>query len=459
MRYLLLIFIVVLSGCRTPQVADHPRTVNASGVSAADSFTVQPPGVEIDSTIEELVQQGLANNPGISEARHRTQSLTHRIQQELSLPDPVVNTTTHLSPVETAAGRQAFALGVRQTFVDPARRATRAAIANDEVRAAEAELVRIENELAEKIRVACFQLLTIRETIEITNEDFESLKQIEEVILRQYEVKREVSQQDVLSVQVELSRIENQLVELHQKKKSFSARIARLLNLPPGSTFNLSDDLKGDTVSFNVEQMINQALQARPELESRLADIRKQQRRICLANLQNKPDFTFGLNWIATSSEGISPVADGDDALLLGVGFNLPVYKERIRAAAWEAKEASYASMASLQALKDQIAEEVFDTIARLDSADTTLSLLENDIIPKSERSLELAIAEYSNGEMDYIQLIANWRAVLRYRVSLADIQSRRLQLLAALGRQTGNLAPVQADGEPTPEDSSNFSD
>ena len=134
------------------------------------------------------------------------------------------------------------------------------------------------------------------------------------------------------------------------------------------------------------------------------------------------------------------------DAVLLGIGFNLPVYKDRIRSATCEAREMSRASVAKLEVIQDQIAEEVFDTIAKLESIDSTAALLRDDILPKSIRTLDLAIDEYSTGETDYVQLITNWRGVLKYRIALINLQSNRLQLLAKLARQVGQLAPIESE-------------
>ena len=444
MRCLLIIAVAFYVGCRSPQAAYKAQLCRASHsatstVVVQTSNTIKPTAY----SIEDLVQLGLASNPQIQEAIHTIRSLQCRVPQELSLPDPMVNTTTHLAPVETAAGRQAFAMGVSQKFVDIDRRATKAAIANDEACAAEASLLQLRQRIAEQIRVACFQLLSVQETIQITQEDFASLKQIEEVVLRQYEVLQKVSQQDVLNIQIEQSKVENQLTDLKQKEKSFSARVARLAHFEPGSMFTLHDYLNDVLQQRDVDQLIVQALQSRPELASQLARVRQERRKICLANLQNRPDYTVGLNWIATSTNGISPVANGDDAVLLGIGFNIPIYKDRIRAAAREARESSLAAGAKLESLQDQIAEEVFDTVAKLDSTTSTLSLLQEDIIPKSERTMDLSIEEYSNGKAEYVQLISNWRSLLRYRIAEANLRSERLQLLATLGRQVGQLEPV----------------
>ena len=447
----LLLFIAaasVLVGCRSTQIAYHAKVCNASNCCGPNAVVLTTNASETSSfSIEELVQLGLASNPSIEEAKQTICSLKQRIPQELSLPDPMVNTATHLAPVETAAGQQAFALGVSQKFVNLNRRATKAAMANDEVCAAKANLLRLQQQIAEQIRVACFQLLAIQETIQITKDDVEILKQIEEVVIRQYEVKQAVSQQDVLNIQIEQSKVENQLTDLLQKEKTYSARVSRLVHFEPGMSIVLQDGLGDVAQQQDVDSLIAQALASRPELAGQLARIRKERRKICLANLQNRPDYTVGLNWIATSTNGISPVANGDDAVLLGIGFNLPVYKNRIRAAACEAKHSSLASQAKLASLQDQIAEEVFDSVARLDSTASTISLLREDIIPKSERTLQIAIEDYSNGNTDYAQLITNWRSLLQYRIAEANLQSERMQLLASLGRQLGLIEPVENMG------------
>lgn len=437
--------ILALGGCRSPetilQTLQHcdPCFTSTCQVTETAASTSEM------GTIEEYVQLGLQRNPRLQEAQHKIDAIRHRVPQVLSLPDPMVNTTTHLSPVETAAGRQAFALGVSQKFTNTERRATRAAIVNDEALAAEADLKRVQLEIAEQIRTACYQLLLIRTSVEITKEDAESLAQIAEVIERQYEVKQSVTQQDVLNVQVEQSKVENQITDLQQKEKSFQARLARLLHVDTNSQLQILDQLQSQTSQLNVDSLIESAIQTRPDLQSQLATIDRDRKKVHLASLEEKPDFTVGLNWIATSNSGISPVANGDDALLLGIGFNLPVHRRRIRAGICEAQANRRASQSRLDGLQDMVAEEVFNLVAKLESNQQTLELIQNDIIPKAQRTLDLSIDEYATDSITYVQLISNWRSVLRYRVTEANLHSQHGQLLASLASSVGQLEPINS--------------
>jgi len=439
--------LISVSGCRSPQSALKTIQQSDSGFITPVSYTTESVGDTSETgTIEEYVQLGLSRNPRIQEARHRIEAIRHRIPQALSLPDPMINTNTHLAPVQTAAGEQAFSLGISQKFTNAERRATKAAIVSDEASAAEAALEQTQLEIAEDIRSACYQLLLIRKSIDITNEDRKSLEQIADVVLRQYEVKQSVTQQDVLNVQTEQSKIENQLTDLQQKARSYQARLARLLHISPQSDLQIIDQLGNNNPDLNVDELIARATQSRPDLQAQLANIRRDSKKVHLAKLEQKPDFTVGLNWIATSSNGISPVANGDDALLLGVGFNLPVYKSRIRAGICEARSNLLASESRLASLQDFASEEVFDLVAKLESTLDTLTLVQQDIIPKAERTLELSIDEYATGSIEYVQLIANWRSVLRYRITEANLQSQHQQLLASLAQSVGQLEPIGLD-------------
>lgn len=419
--------------------------------TSVPAITGAPPRQDAATTsaatrpIEDYVQLGLQQNPRIREAHYRIEAFEYRFPQVLSLPDPMVNTNTFLAPVETAAGAQAFGIGVSQKFTNRERRQTAAAIVNQDVCAARAELGALRLEIAEQIRHACYQWLLIRKTVEITTEDAQRLTQIGAVIERQYEVKKSVSQQDVLNVQVEQSRIENQLSELRQKEKSTQARLARLLHLDPRTVIAIGDTLDATDGKLDVDVLIQQAIAARPDLQSQLALIRRDRHRIHLAQLERTPDVTVGLNWIATSADGISPVANGDDALVLGIGFNLPIYQRRIRAGILEAQANQRASETKYESLQDIAAEQIYDLVAQIENTQHTLQLIQQDILPKSERTLEVSIDAYSTDSVDFIQLIENYRSVLRYRIAEANLQSQYWQLLASLARSVGQLDPMAA--------------
>ena len=124
--------------------------------------------------------------------------------------------------------------------------------------------------------------------------------------------------------------------------------------------------LPPEQVLNDIHQMYELAIQAKPELHARLATIEKDRRAVCLAELNNDPDLTLGFNWIATSSDGISPVANGDDAFMLSLGMNLPVYRKKIDAGVREAQTRALAGARKYDRLKDETMEGVADLFAKI---------------------------------------------------------------------------------------------
>ena len=292
-------------------------------------------------SVEEYIQIGLMQNSEIQEVRLMVESLANRVPQAASLPDPMLGATAFPSPVQTAAGEQEFALSMNQKVPWRGKLATKAGIAEEEVNAARARLAAVELKVVEQIKNAYFQLYFVQHAISIVEKDKIELERIETIVDQMYRVKREVTQQDVLQVQVALSRIDSELVQLQQQKESAQARLARLLHISPETKPEAMDTLPPEQIVQDIQHLYELAIQSRPELHAQLATIQRDRKATCLAELQNYPDMTFGFNWISTSSDGISPVANGDDAFMLTLGMNLPVYRKRLDAGVREAQNTS----------------------------------------------------------------------------------------------------------------------
>lgn len=446
----ILVSIVAFSiGCRSGGQRNDVRFsqqsrnyVTAQSHSADVDVAATPVDPEYSGahSVDEYVQLGLNQNPEIQESRLMVESLAHRVPQAASLPDPMLGATAFPSPVQTAAGEQDFALSMNQKVPWRGKRATRAAIAGEDVNAARARLSAVELKVAEQIKNVYFQLYFVQQAISITKDDQDQLELIGEVVEQMYKVKREVTQQDVLQVQVALARLDSELVKFQQQKESAQARLARLLHLSPETKPEALDRLPEAQIVDDIQQYYELAIQARPELHAQLSAIEKDKKSACLAELDNYPDLTFGFNWIATSNDGISPVANGDDAFMLTVGMNLPVYKKRIDAGVREAQTRSLANTRKYDRLKDETMEGVADLFAKIKSQQENLRLFRDDIIPKQKLTLEQSIDDYQVGKVDFLQLIENWRQLLRFHIAEKRFETDLQQTLAALTRQVGSF-------------------
>ena len=97
--------------------------------------------------------------------------------------------------------------------------------------------------------------------------------------------------------------------------------------------------------------------------------------------------------------------------------------------------------------LRDGTLEEVTDLFLRAQSHEDLLTLFREDILPKARQTLEVSSRAYNVGEVDFLQLIDNWRQLLRYEVSYYRLEASLRQTLAQLERIVGGLS-----GTPFPQ-------
>ena len=67
-----------------------------------------------------------------------------------------------------------------------------------------------------------------------------------------------------------------------------------------------------------------------------------------------------------------------------------------------------------------------------------TLAILESEILPQADRTLELTTESYRTGRQDFQQLIDTYRTLLEYRVNYHKRVAMREQAVASLERAVG---------------------
>lgn len=444
---LFILLMVLAAGCRSGgATADHRfQQMSDKFVAAqhqpANSFPVANPVDEQlvgPRSIDECIRLGLQQNPEIHEARFTVESLANRVPQAASLSDPMLEMMSGISHVQTAAGEQDFALSMNQKLPSRGKLATAAAIAEQDVIAARANLAAVELKVVEQIKSTYYQLYFLQQAIAIVEQDKQQLESIGQVVEQRFGVNRDVTLQDVREVQVAQLRLDTELSNYRQQKTSAQARLMRLLHVSPETPLEAINVATADQLDQDIHELYEIALQSRPELHAQLAMIQKDRGATCLAELQNRPDLTVGFNWIMTSDDGLSPVANGDDAFMLTVGMNLPVYGKRIDAGVREAQTRALANARKYDRLKDETMEGIADVFAKIKNNQENLELFRKDIVPTQKLTLEQSIENYQVGKTDFLRMIENWRQLLRFQIMETQLESELQMNMASLARMLG---------------------
>ncbi len=197
-----------------------------------------------------------------------------------------------------------------------------------------------------------------------------------------------------------------------------------------------------------LEQLITAALACNPELRSLALQIAANRERQRLACLQRYPDFQLGLGWSAvTADDALSRVANGNDNLNFGVGITLPIWREKINAGIREAAANTASTAQRRDAEEDALLGTLRRLLAEAEAVFEQIELYRTRIIPRTERTLELATADYRSERVDFFTLIDIYQELLVYQMQVARMEASLAGTLARLDRAVG--CPVQVAGAP----------
>lgn len=451
--WLLLGIVSLLAGCRAADSVrggDYTHLVHA--VNTAPSFSEA--GAEVlDPVVDELsgpqpvdvfIRFALSQNPTIDGARKRLEAAAMQVPQAASLADPMLDIDTwpfYPHTPQTASGRMTVDVMVAQQVPWFGKLRTRASVEQAEVSAAQAELAAAELEVIEQVKLAYYELYYVQRVIQITQQDRRSLADIVQIAETLYRTGR-VSQQDVLRLQAELSSVDSELLRMRQMQFSAQAELAQTLHISPETPVAALPELPTADLPGDLDRLYQQAVEARPELHAILFEIERDRRRVELAELDYRPDVTFKFGWSEmTTNRAIAPSADGIDNLTAGLTMNLPIYRQRLDAGVREAEAQAVATARRYDALKDETQREVKQLFTRATSQREMLRLFDDSIIPKTEQAFEVALREYQVGEAEFADLIANWRELLRFQITQAELESQFRQSIASLERVIGGYS------------------
>lgn len=453
------------AGCRTGSTTNSPDYAQVSNSLTQVWDDPAPEQAAISPVVEELtgpqpvdayIRFALAQNAGVQAARKRIEAAAMRVPQAASLKDPMLDVNGwpfYPNVPQTASGRMTVDMMVSQEVPWFGKLQTKAQAAEEGVNAARAQLAAAELKTIEEVKRGYYELYFVQHALRITARDRAALNEVVLIADVLYKTNK-TSQQDVLRLQAELSNVDGELIRLRQMRAAAQADLAQVLHISPETPLAAADQLPREDVPRDLQLLYQQAVAARPELHVMLAEIERDRQMVQMASLEYYPDTTFRVGWgEMTTSGAIAPTADGIDNLAIGLSVNLPIYRQRLDAAVREAESNVVASARQYDQMKDETLRDVKRLFTKAVSERDLELLFRESIIPKTEQAFEVAKREYQVGKIEFANLIANWRELLRYHIAHVQLESQLRQTLASLERIVGGIPVSQPEMIPTPRD------
>ncbi|UCF73825.1 MAG: TolC family protein [Deltaproteobacteria bacterium] len=380
-----------------------------------------------------LISEALERNPDIIAARNRLRSAEEIIQVRRSLPDPHVSYTYFVENVETRVGPQRHILGAKQTFPFYGKRDLQADIAAQDAEYLKQAYEGTKSEVIRQVKRSFYHLFYLTTVIDITHRERELLKRFENIARVKYETGRGL-QQNILKVQVEMSKLDDRLLDLERQKQTAEAMLNTLLNRPTTGPLGKPIQPELPEVSVRQQELLELAKKNNPEVSAAQALIKKSESAYKLAKKDYAPDLTVGVNYIEVDEGPLNVSDNGKDAFNVMFSINLPIWQRKLSSQAHSALKTIAAQRGHSQNVSNRTSFEVKDNLFKIQSARETIDLYKSALIPQAGQSMESAEAGYVAGIVSFLDLLdaervllniqfGYWRAYTDYLKHFTDLE------------------------------------
>lgn len=381
----------------------------------------------------------LAGEPGRAALLARAEASRERAVAAAQLPDPMVRVGLMNYPLEgggfSAEAMTQAQIGVRQAF--PPGRAQRRQHLELKASALSEDADARARQVLHGVRrswLDVWHAVRARETVEQMRPLFDDLAGITTSL---YSVGRK-DQQDVLRMDLEVSRLSDRIIELTRMESDARGALAEWVG--PDADRPLPAALPPWPAPPPME-VLRERLAAHPSVRAAVAQVAAGDAAVAAAREQARPGWALDVAY--GYRDGRLPSgASRSDFVSVGVSLDLPLFRanrqDRQIAAAIRDKHAAGASRdVLLKRLHAQLRREH----ARWQAAADRLRLYDTTVLPATRAHAEAAMAAYQSDAGDFADVMRSVVADLNARLDHLRAQADRAQAWAALA-ELGGLEP-----------------
>ena len=381
--------------------------------------------------IEPLIREAKEKNPEIMAAFKRYEAAKARIPLAKSLDDPILSfgfQRTKGSPFQlnnTPTDERMLSFSQFLPFFGKLSLKGKISLVESQIFASEYKAKELE--VINDLKNAYYDLFMNYKEIELNRESLILLEGIAKVAESKFTV-GEASQEEVYKLHLEVARLNTNIANLEQEKKSKETLINTLLNRDPESPLGIPVLEEQESFNIDIKSLYMSTLLNQPELLTFSYAIERNKYAKSLSQRSFFPDLMAQI-----TERGFSTGTIGPWDLMLA--FTLPLWfwtKQRyqVKEAIANLEEAK----GTYQAMQNKAFAEVKDLAIKIETAKNKIRLNKNELLPILESSIEVSLAAFRTGKGDFMSLLDNQRMLIEtkinyykslvdYNINLADLE------------------------------------
>ena len=461
LNYYSVSLVPLLLACASQQEAQIRDQWEERSESRASDHQVASPQPAASSNIaskthDEVLSPNLARyvamaqekSPELEASFERWHGSISRISRARRLPDPKLSFGYFIRPVETRVGPQRARVGVSQTFPWPTQLTAGADAASERARAQQSQFEALALEIRRRVVVAYYQLWLIRETRNIHAEHLEVVRSLSTTVLARVEIGA-TTLADQQQVDLSAARLEDMLAGMDEDEAAAEARLRAAIGNRELETFSTDHGPPRASLPGEDEKMLFSAVLAHPKLSAfgHLAASHEEKARA--EEAAGLPSFSVGADWIITGEARMPDVdGSGNDAVIVGGGISIPLWRGSYSDAADAARADASAARAERVAAEDRALAELHVAYAEVRDAVRRVELHRNTLVPQADSAYASVLGAYVTGQGTVAQTLLAQKDLLELRGGLEKARAEYAIAWARLERVVGRAVQTRLNKE-----------
>ena len=401
-------------------------------------FTYASAQHDVPLTIAEAEKLALASEPGQQALRARAAALEEQAVVAGALPDPMLRVGLNNYPIEsggfTTEGMTNVGAVYRQAFP---RGDTRSLNNRKFTRLAEAQMQEADargDDVLAATRIAWLDLYYWSKARELVRESRPFFDDLATITRSLYAVGRR-NQQDVLRAELELSRLDDRLIDIERQQLRARAQLREWIGEDAGR--RVAGKLPRWDDAPPLEDLIA-ALREHPALQAADARIAAQDTGVEIAEQRSKPGWALDVGY--SYRNGSLPSGDPrSDFVTVGVTVDLPFFRKKSGDSPLSpALQERSAARADKQRMQRSLESRLAAEYARWQELSRRLALYEERILVQANDHAQASLLAYQNDRGDFADVMRGYIDDLNTRIDYVRLNVEREQAYAVLANLGG---------------------
>lgn len=373
-------------------------------------------------SLDDLMEKTVSENLELKILEQEYLGALEKAPQVDQLPDPEVGIGLFPLPVETRLGAQVARLSATQMFPWFGTLDNKADLENTKAKALYEKMGAQQLNLFYELKTAYFRLYEVKQSQSIVQRSIVLFEALERLALSKVESGKATTA-DVLRTQLKIEELKQELEILEAAKTKPTVTINQILNRSLETPIVITDSLSFAQLPFDKDTLTNNIQENHPMLHMFELQQEVARKAISLNNLNSKPSFGIGLDYIIVNQRSdANPANNGRDILQLRASVKIPLNKKK-----YNAKQAEEnLKIATLENKKADILS-LFNTTIEKAYADYHTAQLKMDLY---KRQIEITQAAINILESEYSVKGSNFDELLRLEKELIDYDLKTLKAI-----------------------------